>query len=124
MNGNGKVGSTELEILAVKCPTCNSLPNVGCLNPERHVLAKACPQDGLSFHPTRYRAAMDEKFRRAFGKLSPTDKALICYYAFIRLADSVSTKSKEVLGREFTSTEVQIFFARKASDELKKDGLI
>jgi hypothetical protein len=57
-------------------------------------------------------------------ELNSTDKALICYYAFVMLSDSVSSKSEEILGKRMTSQEVQRFFARQAVIELQKDGLL
>lgn len=57
-------------------------------------------------------------------KLGPTDKAIITYYAYVMLCDSVATKSEELLGKRFTSAEVQRFFAKQAVIELQKDGML
>lgn len=69
-------------------------------------------------------AAHEAQWRRGFGKLGATEKSLICYYGFIMLADSVSLKSLEILGKSMTSREIQTFFAQQAMSELRKDGLM
>lgn len=115
---------TELEILTVTCPTCNCVPGVGCLNPERHVLAKHANQTELSFHPKRVAAAFEDQFRKAMGKMGATEKALVCYYSFISLCDSCSTKSMKLFGKEMSSRDIQTFFAQQAIQELKHDGLL
>lgn len=56
--------------------------------------------------------------------LDATDKALIVYYAYIMLCDSVAAHSVKVLGKKFTSEEIQAFFGQKAVNELRLEGLI
>ena len=122
-NGERKV-MLDGQILAVSCPTCHVKAGVGCLSPERYVFARALGAHDLSFHPARIVAAQENEFRVKFGKLGATEKALILYYAYIMVCDSVASKSVEVLGKEFKSTDIQAFFANEAIKELKKDGLM
>lgn len=115
---------TEAEILAVACPKCNAVREHGCLDAQRHVLYHRLGDTELTFHPERIRAAQESKITAQFGKLGATEKALICYYAFIMLAESVSTKSVEILGRAFTVEQILTFFSQQAVAALRKDGLI
>lgn len=115
---------TEAEILAVACPKCNAVREHGCLDAQRHVLYHRLGDTELTFHPERIRAAQDEKISAKFGKVGSTEKALICYAAFQMLAESVSLKSVEVLGRAFTPDQILTFFAQQAVDVLVKEGLI
>lgn len=105
---------TEDEIIAAWCPTCHARPGQGCRDKNRHTLVERIGQIGLSFHQPRVMVA----------HLGPTEKALIIYYAFIMLCDSVSINSETVLGKWHTSEEIQTFFGKMALNELKKEGLI
>jgi hypothetical protein len=110
MNPNDLTGEQMREVPCIRCDAkvaepCkkNGLPLIGC-HSERAILRAKMPCFPV--------------------ELNATDKALVCYYAFIMLCDSVSTKSVETLGKQLSSAEVQRFFAKQAIDELKKDGLI
>lgn len=88
-----------------------------------------CRRGGESggFCATRVLQAQKNREAKLLGSdinLTPGEKALIVYYAFIILCDSVSTKSKEVLGVEHSSLNIQGFFIKQAIEEAKKDGLI
>lgn len=122
-NGDRKV-LLDGQVLAVACPTCHVAEGIGCLNPQRHVLAYKLGAPELSFHPARILHAQENEFRTKFGKLGATEKALILYYAYIMICDSVASKSVAVMGKEFKSTDIQAFFANEAIKELKKDGLM
>lgn len=114
----------EDEILALACRHCHSEPGVGCKNAQRHALVHHLPDMELAFHSQRIMDAFERQATSRMGRLSPTDKALITYYAFVMLCDSVSTKTMVMFGKEFTSEDIQKFFATEAVKELRKDKLI
>lgn len=125
LDGSKRQVVTEEEILAIRCPRCHVAPNVGCHNIERHPLSFIEGATELSFHRERIMVAHAVQLQRKFDRaLTSTDKALIVYYAFVMLCDSVSTQSKSLLGSEFTSDQIQAFFAHKAIEQLKKDRLL
>ena len=111
----GKV-INERTVLSVFCPNCRVRGQRLCIDPRGAPLQKA--------HPERYLFAYELLTDRVNGKLSATDKALISYYAFIMLCDSVSVRSKEVLGIEMTTEQIQAGFCRKAIEALQEDGLL
>jgi len=116
---------TREEMMLVECPTCDAGRNRNCHLRGRIDKPLLNLQDEPYFHPTRIVAAQQAKANCFFSRsLSATDKSLIIYYAFIQLCDSVSVKSKEVLGVEKTSEDIQRFFAQTAIKELRKDGLL
>jgi hypothetical protein len=115
---------TEVEILAVACPQCKAPVNMGCRTEHGHVFARRLNADEFSFHALRITTAYELRLDRVLGKkLDATDKALIVYYAYIALCDSVSAKSVEMLGKETSSVDIQRYFAQKAIYELRNDGL-
>jgi len=124
-NSERKVIS-EAEILAVACPICNAAKGFACRFIHTRIpLSREIEETELVFHHERIKLAQDAQILRNFGRiLGPTEKALITYYAFIMLADSVSLKSVETLGRSYTSVEIQKFFAQQAIKELRKDKLL
>lgn len=115
---------SEEDILATECRNCHAIVNVGCKNKSRHPLVHTEASTELAFHRERIMDAWAQHSQRRMGPLNATDKALITYYAFIMLCDSVSTKAVELLGEPFTSEDIQKFFAMKAVAELKKDKLL
>lgn len=114
----------EDEVLSVLCPTCSQARGKGCLDDKRHILATQVGQLGLSFHETRIRAAQETKSRKIFGRLGPTEKALITYYAFIALCNSCAANSERLFQKKYTTEQLQVFFIENAITELKADGLI
>lgn len=117
---------SEQEILAVQCPTCNRAAGKTCVAVRnRAPLSYEINVTECSFHAARIIAAQDEQIKRlGFGNvLGPTEKALILYYAYIMVCDSVASKSKEMFGKEMNTEEIQRFFAHKAVDELRHDEL-
>ncbi len=108
---------TEREILAIPCLECRARSKRMCFDVRGNTRELA--------HASRIREAQARQAARILGDvLDPTDKALILYYAFIKLCDSVSTKAPQVLGIDLNSEQIQAFFCRKAVEELKKDGLL
>jgi hypothetical protein len=57
-------------------------------------------------------------------ELTATDKALIVYYAFIFLSDSVSATAIKTIGQPWASDDIQRFFAKRAIDALIVEGLL
>lgn len=115
------------EILDVGCKECGAQPGKPCRIPGRIMLpfTHHLEQEHFSFHPQRILYAKMKKVMPGFGDgMTASTKALITYYAFVMMCDSVSTKSKELLGAELSSQAVQAFFAHEAIKELRKDGLI
>jgi hypothetical protein len=53
--------------------------------------------------------------------LMNSHKRYVVTYAFLMLADAVALKSLEVLGKEFTTEEIQTFFVGKAIKELREE---
>lgn len=106
----------EKTILSVVCPNCFARPKMECFE------IRGRPR--LKSHPERIRYAQELLSDRVAGKLSATDKALVLYYAYIMLCDSVSARSKEVLGIVMSTEEIQAGFARKAIQALQEDGLL
>lgn len=107
------------QVREVPCIICDAIAGEHCMtnysgrrvvmvecHPERSELRKKCPN--LSF----------------VQGLDATDKSLIVYYAFVMLCDSLQPKSLEIIGKHFTSRELQVFFAKMAIAELRKDGLL
>lgn len=115
---------SEKEILNVPCPNCHVQVGVACRNSARHVLVVMTGQTELSFHSARIFIAQQQQMRDRFGILGATEKALICYYAFVMLCDSVSTKSIEVIGKDVSSQEIQAMFVQEAIKALRNDKLI
>lgn len=115
---------SEAEILSISCPKCHAIEEHGCLTNDRRVLCRKIDDTELAFHSERVFAAFQKQFHGKWGKLGATEKALICYYAYIMLCDSVSTKSVELLGKQFTTEQIQAFFANEAIQELKRDKLL
>jgi hypothetical protein len=115
---------TESEILSFACRKCHVIAGVGCKRADRTPLTHAIEDTELAFHRERIMDAWASQTNKCMGRLSATDKALIVYYAFVMICDSVSTKAEEVLGKEFSSEQIQKFFASEAIKELRKDRLI
>jgi hypothetical protein len=116
---------TEKDILAVSCPACLRFVGMTCVTPlNRRALAFEVGVTECSFHAARIMKAQDQQIKNlGLQPLGSTEKALILYYAFIALCDSVSTKSQELFGKEFTSEDIQRRFAQEAIKELRHDGL-
>lgn len=114
---NAKV-ITYKQALSVICPECWARPKIPCFSIRGSIAT--CEL----VHPGRTRAAQELIARPLLGELNATDKALLLYYAYTMLCDSVSTKAVEILGHEFDSEQIQAFFAAKAMKELQADGLI
>lgn len=57
-------------------------------------------------------------------ELDVADQALILYYSYMMLCDSVSAKSKEILGIELDTQQIQASFAKRAVQALQQEGLI
>lgn len=116
---------TEAEILAVRCPICEAIPGRPCISHQRHALIVRLGQTEFSFHSARISTAQDIRWKEKFGvSLSQSEKTLILQYAFIMLCDSVSTKSIEVMGRQYTSDQIQAYFCNQAIKELQNDELV
>lgn len=118
---------SETEILALVCPTCQAPQQMACrVKGNRNIpLTTSLEQNDLTFHVERVEAAQQMQLMRNFGRfLGPTEKSLIVYYAFVMLSDAVAAKAMLMIGKEFTSQEVQAFFAQMAIQELKRDKLL
>src|SRR6266704_2127192 len=118
----GNTRSTEFsrdQIMEVPCVNCEAKINKPCRsghNGTGFVI--------VGFHPQRVelRGKLPSLGNLDTDQtLNSTDKAMITYYAYVMLCDSVSTKSEELIGKRLTSAEVQRFFAKQAVIELQKD---
>lgn len=116
----------DLEILRLECRKCHASEGYACKSKEGHSLTHDFSLNGpvMKFHRERMLDAWASHSSYRMGNLNATDKALITYYAFIMLADAVSVKAVEMLGKPFTSEDIQTFFAYKAVEELRKDKLL
>jgi hypothetical protein len=111
---------TRAQIMEVPCIVCEAKQ------------AKSCREHSKSnkpiigFHRERIELRLKHPVLPAEipTTLNPTEKALICYYAFVMLCDSCEANSEKLFGKHFKSADVQRMFARKAIQELKKDGFI
>jgi hypothetical protein len=100
--------------LLIPCPLCAAKPGEHC-NDDSATLVLSHEQ----------RRKLAEKLPDIEGtNLDATDKAMICYYAYIMLCDSVAANSEKMFGKEYSSRDLQKFFARQAVVELRKDGLL
>lgn len=124
MANEDRIVAKDQEILAIPCPTCKARVGQLCRMPSGAPLAFVIGDDQSRFHRDRIMNVLIVRLRNEFGRLNASDKALICYYAFVILSDSVSTKSKEMLGHDYSSKQIQQFFVQKAIEELKKDRLL
>lgn len=118
---------TEAEILAVPCKTCGAPIGKLCRANGRVIIpfTTSIEQTEASFHQVRIIAAQTVQMLHKFDqRLTPAQKFLATYYAFVMLSDSASTKSVEMLGKHFTTEALQAFFIHNALEELKKDGLL
>lgn len=119
---------TDSDILDVSCPFCKALPASGCRqspNVGSPQLALIIGSRHLSFHPERIKAAKGKIETVMFGDtLSPSQKALLVYYAFIRLCHSCAANSVMMFGKELDSITIQKYFGQRALAELQEDGLI
>jgi hypothetical protein len=106
----------EKTVLSVVCPDCFARPKRQCFGHRGEILKKA--------HPARFKYAQELLTDRLAGKLNATDKALVLYYAYIMLCDSVSANSQAVLGIVMDTEQIQAGFARKAIQALQEDGLL
>jgi hypothetical protein len=99
-------------IFSIPCPLCNARADHSCL-PQGIVSS-----DGyVPFHKERIEYA-----KRKSLELSMVDKFNIMTYAFLFLANSCSVKSMALFNKQFTSEEIQEFFAKMAIEALKKEG--
>lgn len=109
-------------IMSVSCLACNAQVNELCVS----IRASESKHSLQHFHQPRkmaaYRKIMGESLPK--GVLDDAQKSMIAYYAFVCLADSVSLKSEAILGRAFSSKDIQMFFVQRAIAELGKDGLV
>lgn len=88
-------------------------------------LAYVIDANHLSFHPERIRFAQKQHEKRLFSEnLDASDKALITYYAYVMICDSVASRSEAIFDKQFTSQDIQKFFAQQAVAELRKDKLL
>lgn len=97
----------------VVCPICRANEGLPCQ-----------PIKGI-YHTMSYNHA--ERVELATHKLNilqNTDKTIIIQYAFLIMAEMVSAKSKELMGKEVTAKQVQQHFAQIAINELVDLGAI
>lgn len=108
---------TSTEIMEVCCIECDAKVGERCCEKDHGTIM-------LGFHSKRLE--LREKLPAFHNSelLSSTDKSLIAYYAFVMLADSCEAKSVELFGRHFDSVDIQRFFAARAVQALKKEGLL
>lgn len=110
---------SQEQIREVSCVVCGAKPKEYCRQQGRNTALLEC-------HPQR--TALRSKLGDlTFDKsLDATDKALITYYGYVMICDAVAANSEKMFGegKVFTSQEVQQFFARKAINELREDGLL
>lgn len=125
-NGHKKKVTTD-EILAVGCKTCSAPAGKPCRVPGRIVvpLTYKVEETDFNFHPVRVLMALSKQAYKRIGEdLKASEKALITYYAFVMLAESVSAHSEAIMGKHHPPEAVEAFFAYAAIQELKKDGLL
>jgi hypothetical protein len=108
---------THKELLEVPCVHCEQAVGQPCVAPGN----RRTPI--LGFHAERSQLRVKLPMIEMEG-LDSTEKSLVMGYGFLILCDAVASKSMDIFGKQFSGREVQQFFAAKAIDELKKDGLI
>lgn len=122
MNVNASIVSEDEQnrALQVMCLFCDAAPGKRCVQPGRNT-----PLIG-AFHPHRIELAnrLIPHLQDIPKNLNSSQIALIVYYAFIALADSVAANSVKMVGKEQTSEEIQRCFARIAVKELKTAKLL
>jgi hypothetical protein len=94
-------------------PLSNLLPNLF----DRTAIVQRAIQDGCHGERIMLAERINSLLRPG---LTATDKALIVYYAYVMLADSISSRVPE-LG---DSQTIQSFFAKNAIHQLIVDGLL
>lgn len=118
---------THKELLQVPCIRCMAAVGQPCVAPgNRRTPIKIAIRDGipiLGFHKEREELRVKVPMLEVEG-LDGSDKALVMGYGFMILADACAANSEKLFGKLLTSREIQQFFAAKAIDELKADGLI
>lgn len=109
----------ESRAMQVPCIRCDAKPNEHCVQPGRKE-----PLVG-GFHSERVELSRKVVVAMPKGEdLDATDKALITYFAYILLCDSVSAKSVELFGKQFASEEIQRWFGQQAVTQLRAEGLL
>lgn len=109
---------THKELLQVPCIRCNAAVGQPCVAPGN----RRTPIIG--FHKQRNELRTKCPMLEMDHQLDSSEKALVIGYALLMLADACEANSEKLFGKFFSSREIQRFFASKAIDELKLDGLI
>lgn len=117
---------TEADILAINCIKCHSWPGVVCKDKYRHGLIGELGSTEMRFHRERIFDAYQEKLREKFEgtTFGLMEKAMVIYYAFVMMAQSVAVHSKSMMGQEMDVETIERFFATKAVEELRQDKML
>ena len=107
------------EILQVVCPICQSAPLEACKERDGSPLIGGFHRERVAF-----REAFPVLPKEIMSVLSPTDKAIAVYYAFVLLADSCAANSEKLFGKSFTSQEIQRTFGKAALQKAQADGML
>lgn len=107
------------EILQVVCPICEAAPLQACHERDGSPLIGG-------FHKERvlFREQFPVLPKEVPSILTPTDKSILTYYAFVMLADSCAANSEKLFGKKFTSQEIQRTFGKAALQKAQADGML
>lgn len=104
------------QIMEVPCILCEAKPSERCKDKTGVTL--------IGFHALRLELRKQQPNVELPTELTPDEKALVIYYAYVMLCDSVEVHAETIMGKPFDTVAIQRFFAAKAVEMLKKDGLI
>lgn len=104
--------------MEVPCITCDAAIGEACYDQQYNVILLK------GFHARR--VELRERYPNfpTEQELTPTDKALLCFYAFVMLSDSVAVNSVRLFGKQCTTEEVQRMFGSRALQALRSEGLL
>lgn len=108
------------EIIEVPCMECDAKASERCID-------KATGVQLFGFHKSRIecRERMPVLPKELPSLLTPTDKSITIYYAFVALCDSVAANSEKMFnGKKFSSQDIQKIFGKQGFKAAQADGMI
>src|SRR3569833_477250 len=108
--------NTELDI---PCPGCMATAGSKCTD-----LLTGKKMDWVHIARRLSFAKQKKQFIFQASNMNEGQKAMTMYYAFVMLCDSCSQKSVDLFGKQLDSEEILMFFAKKAIEAMKEDGLV
>jgi hypothetical protein len=113
---------TDAQVREVYCIRCDAAPGEACTERSMKLVTGYHKERGNL--RKKFPVNLDELVVKGSAILSPTDKSVIVYYAYVMLCDSVSANSEKIMGKFISSADIQRMFAKEGLDAARKDGII